>query len=208
MQIFKRRPEPLTPWTDAPKYTANGYQTLPIELSQAELKLEEPRGGGWMWPLGNPQHPEHYTVGVHAGIFPRNGGGNMTLEQCQKTWLAVLRVDRCESKKLRRDIEALMAPVVGDAPVRTIVDSHDILVPLRIDVPDCRAFGLRSRPYGASVTITGGAVCFLAGPGGRFEWRGGRDLLAVRRDELPLLELDAASRLISAIDVLLMNRAA
>jgi hypothetical protein len=207
MSLFSKKPlPPLVPYADVARYREAGYHTLPIERTQLDHGYEKPAGGGWLWPMRDPEHPEQFTLGIHCGVFPHEGGGAVTLFDCRRTWLALCRVSGFTDKRLARDVEAVLTGA-GNPPVRATTGNLDLLVPFRVDAPDCRAINFRTQGFGGSFTIQGGPVCFMAG-GGPFEWRNDRDLLAVRHDDLPLLTPEGARELSHTVDMLTVRRVA
>jgi hypothetical protein len=120
-------------------------------------------------------------------------------------WTAAsgLRLEGFDSKPAQRDALASLALIIGDAPVREAVDGLDLSVPLRIDVPDCRGFGLRKTEW---LNLCG-AVSFLASDPA-WRWRGGRSLLDVPRGSLPLLTRETAVQAVEEVHLSLIDRAA
>jgi hypothetical protein len=211
MALFTRKPEPLTPYADAPLYTAQGYAVLPVERYYAERgpstpcdphSWEQPHGGGgWAWGLPAPLDPENWVTGLQAGILPRTGGrdsGGLSSTEATATWLAVVRVTGA-GKRGAKHVES----IVGDAPIiRTDVVSGDLLMPYRAAVSDPREYGFRV----GLVTCYGNEVFLASGP--RFTWKDGRSPATVRRDELPSLNWTQARDLVDSIVSVLSKAAA
>ena len=220
MNLFKKPLTPFPSFTDAEKYAANGYCTLPVDRGLAEEGRETPSSGPWAFGTTGlaAADGDRYTVGILAGRLSLGGGMGGGRDDCAATRIAVVSVDVHTNKRVARELEAVIRRWAGEGPVRESRDSPSLLFPFRVHAEhDPRQFGQTSEfcklpgdaPYGPTnkVLVRSAATCFLAA-GGPFTWRDDRDLLAVSRDQLPALTPADARDIVSECNRVFYQRSA
>lgn len=196
-------------WREAPRYTANGYNPVPISIAEINEGREYPPGQPFMAKVAEYIVPESRVA--DTGICLNAGGHVLVSGMHPVPTISVLRLDILEDIELAaRIVDTIVKPCLSWAadvetrhmPVRETLGAANLLLPLRLDGDprfgsfEAARFIFASdaqspNPYLPrrynTASIGSWSRTFVAS-GAPYKWRQGLDLTGVPRVSLPIVE--------------------